>query len=790
VQLPNQWSLKPVGKQIALGDFPVNIAVHPSGDYGAILEAGFGEHDVVVIDLNKDKVVSRVTIPQAFYGLLWNAKGDRLFVSGGEHEVVHQFHFKEGYLSEHAEIRIVEPKEKFVPIGLAVSIDGKTLFVAGGWGDKLAAIKLEDPAGEAQFIELSEHDYPYAVLPSADGERLYVSLWGRAAVIVIDIKSGKVIDTWTTPEHPTEMLLGPEEGALFVACANSNSVAVIDLQEKKTREVITSSLYPNAPVGSTPSSIALSPDGRALLVANADNNNLAVFDVSVPGKARSLGFIPVGWYPTSVRFHGKENRILVTNGKGLASKPNPQGPRPGGDLPPTIREYIGGLFKGTLSIIPPPTPAEMTRHTRMAYQCSPLQAEQAPRNAEREEGNPIPAKVGDPSPIKYCIYVIKENRTYDQVFGDLPQGNGDKSLCIFPEQTTPNHHALANEFVLLDNFYVESEVSADGHEWSMAAYATDFTEKTWPLTYRGGLGKLKYPSEGQTGSIASSAGGYIWDRCEEAAVSFRSYGEFVNNAKKAGEKATPRLKSLEGRFDPEYHGYDLEYPDVKRAARFVAEMKRFEEAGEMPRLQIVRLPNDHTVGTVVGKPTPTAMVAENDLALGQLVEAVSHSKFWAQTAIFIVEDDAQNGADHVDAHRTVALVVSPYTRRKHVDSSMYSTASMLRTMELILGLKPMTQFDAAALPMYASFQAKPDRTPYEHREARVSLTALNGKNAWGAQLSAKMDFSREDAADDLLLNEVVWRSVRGAKAAMPPPVRASFVFAGPEGDDEEEDDDD
>lgn len=790
VQLPTQWSLKPVGKQVGLGDFPVNIAVHPSGDYAAILHAGFGEHEVVIVDLKKDKVVSRVAIPQAFYGLLWDAAGKRLFVSGGEHEVVHRFDFKDGYLSEHVEIAIVEPKSEFVPAGMALSADGKVLYVAGAWGDKIAALLPGDPPGEPAFLELQADDYPYGLLTSADGQRLYVSLWGRGAVVVFDIKSGDIVDTWTTPAHPTEMLFGPEEKTLFVACANSNSVAVIDLKEKKVREVITSSLYPNAPVGSTPNSMALSPDGRALIVANADNNNLAVFDVSLPGKAKSLGFIPVGWYPTSVRFHGKENRILVANGKGLGSKANAQGPKPGSDLPPTLREYIGGLFKGALSIIPPPSPADMAKHTKTAYECSPLLAEQAPRNAEREKDNPIPAKVGDPSPIKYCIYIVKENRTYDQVFGDVPEGNGDKNLCIFPENTTPNHHALVREFVLLDNFYVESEVSADGHEWSMAAYATDFTEKTWPLTYRGGLGKLKYPSEGQVGNVASSAGGYIWDRCEEAKVSFRSYGEFINNAKKAGEKATPRLKSLEGRFDPEYHGYDLEYADVKRAARFISELQRFEEAGEMPRMQIVRLPNDHTVGAVVGKPTPTAMVADNDLALGQMIEAISQSKFWKETAIFVVEDDAQNGSDHVDAHRTVALVVSPYTKREHVDSHMYSTASMLRTMELILGLKPMTQFDAAALPMYDSFQAKPDLTPYKHRPANVSLTALNGRSAWGAALSAKMDFSKEDAADDLLLNEVVWRSVRGPKSVMPPPVRASFVFTGPDEDDEEEQEDD
>jgi hypothetical protein len=273
-------------------------------------------------------------------------------------------------------------------------------------------------------------------------------------------------------------------------------------------------------------------------------------------------------------------------------------------------------------------------------------------------------------------------------------------------------------------------------------------------------------------------------------VSYRSYGEFIANAAQPGGKARAKVESLEGHFDPDFHGYDLNYPDVKRAARFISELKRFETEGEMPRFQILRLPNDHTQGTVPGKPTPTAMVADNDLALGQVVEAVSQSKFWKETAIFVVEDDAQNGSDHVDAHRTVALVISPYCRRGVVDSNLYSTSSMLRTMELILGLEPMTQFDAAALPMYASFQQQRDLAPYRHRPAQVDLTACNQAHAWGAELSLTFDFSREDAADDLLLNEVVWRSVKGANSKMPAPVRAGFVFAVPEDDDDEEDEDD
>ena len=381
-------------------------------------------------------------------------------------------------------------------------------------------------------------------------------------------------------------------------------------------------------------------------------------------------------------------------------------------------------------------------------------------------------------PIKYCIYVIRENRTYDQVFGDIKAGNGEPTLCIFPEKVTPNAHRLAKQFVLLDNFYCDGEVSAEGHEWSMGAYCTDFVRRVWPLSYRGSPTKnLKiYPAEGNFDDIARPAGGYLWDRCAEAKVSYRSYGEWVENGKKPGDPAKARVKALEGHIDPLYRGYDLDYPDVKRVERFMQELSRFEKEGDMPKLQIVRLGNDHTYGTKAGKPTPTAMVAENDLALGQLVEGISKSKFWKETAIFIVEDDAQNGSDHVDAHRTVALCVSPYTQHGKVDSTMYSTASMLRTMELILGLRPMSQFDAAARPMYNAFQKEPKLDTYKHVVPDVDLKTVNLKSAYGAQLAETWDFSKEDAIDDLIFNEVIWRSVRGANSPMPPPVRAAFVF--------------
>lgn len=786
--LPNQWSLKPAGKHLALGDFPVTIALHPAEPIAAVLHAGYGEHEVVTVDLEKWLIIGRVAISETFVGVTFSPDGKTLYASGAGQEIIHAFDYAAGYLSNRREIRIAKPQEKYVPAGLATSADGRQLYAACPWGNTVEIISLAEPA-RRQRIALEADDYPYLPQPSRDGKRLFVSLWGQAAVAVIDLASNAVVARWKVASHPTELAQSPDGELLYVACADSTSVHVIELASGKTLEVIHAALYAQADNGNTPNSIALSPDGKVLLVANADNNNVAMLDVSERGRSRSLGFIPVGWYPTSVRFSAQGDKIYVASGKGLASKANRQGPNPENEPPKTVVEYIAGLYRGTLSVIDNPSPPAMAAYTRTAFECSPLRADKRPVVKSREADNPVPAEVGQPSPIKYCIYIVKENRTYDQVLGDLPQGNGDPDLCLFPEKVTPNHHALAREFVLLDNFYVESEVSADGHEWSMAAYATDFVEKSWPLLYRGSReGKLKYPSEGAF-PIARPSSGYIWDRCQEAGVTYRSYGEFVSEPGKAGEPRKAKVPALEGHFDPEFHGYDLDYPDVKRAARFINQVQAFDRVGDMPRLQIVRLPNDHTYGTRAGKPTPTAMVADNDLALGQIVEAVSQSRFWKQTAIFVIEDDAQNGSDHVDAHRTIAYVISPYARRGAVDSSMYSTASMLRTMELILGLKPMTQFDAAALPMYASFQSKLDDKPYQSRPAQVDLHATNLPTAWGAELSAQFDLSREDAADDLLLNEVIWRSVRGPASAMPAPVRASFVFSTPLEDEDEDEDD-
>lgn len=797
VLLPNGWTLNPQGKQASLGDLPVHLLLPPSGKELVVLHSGYGEHEIITLEPGSLNKISRTVVPQSFYGMAFDESGKHLLVSGGEDEKVYIYEYNQGHLGPAKTVTLGKKTDKLVVSGLALSSDSQFLYVCGLLGNVVKRVsKPLEISGGAEVvgtdtIALPAESYPYTVIEDAKNARLFVSLWGRAEVAVVDTKTLEVKGFWKTKSHPTEMIYLDDSERLIVACSDENSVVVFDGKTGELQEVLATALYPAAKNGSTPSAISVSQDGRGLVAVNSANNNVAVFDISEPKKSRSLGFIPVGWYPTNIKFSAKGDQMYVLNGKGLSSKDNRYGPNPVKPAPKNLTEYIGGLFHGSLSAIPTPTPEELAKMTRLAFQSTPLMAESAVRTEGRAEGNPIPARVGDASPIKHCFYIIKENRTYDQLFGDIKKGNGEPSLCIFGEEVTPNQHALVQEFVLLDNFYVDGEVSADGHEWTMAAYATDFVEKTWPLVYGRGRGKLTYPAEGAT-KIGQPSSGYLWGKCAEAGKTYYSFGEFIANAGKPGEKARAKIPVLEGHFDPNYRSYDLDYSDLDRADAFIARLKQFEAEDNLPQFITMHLPNDHTSGTRVGKLTPTAMVAQNDAALGKVVEAITKSKFWASSAIFVIQDDVQNGSDHVDAHRSVALAISPYVRRNHVDSTMYSTSSMLRTMELILGVEPMTQFDAAALPMYNSFQAEPDVRPFAALEPRVDIHATNQALAWGADMSEKMDFSIPDAADDLLLNDIVWRSVRGADSPMPPPVRAAFVFvrAGEDEDDDDDDDDD
>ncbi len=386
-------------------------------------------------------------------------------------------------------------------------------------------------------------------------------------------------------------------------------------------------------------------------------------------------------------------------------------------------------------------------------------------NAQGEKGNPIPMKVGDKSPIKYVFYVIKENRTYDQVLGDIPEGNGDPSLVLFGEKITPNQHKLVKEFVLLDNFYADGEVSADGHNWSTSANATDYLEKNWVTSY-GGRGGT-YPGEGNR-AIANPKKGFIWDYCKRAGVSYRTYGEFADGGK-------ANIPSLVGHFCPYFAGYNLNVSDTARFYQWKKEFDSLVMLNAVPKFNTVRFGNDHTEGLRTGRPTPFAHVADNDLAVGLFIECLSNSPIWKECAVFIVEDDAQNGPDHVDAHRTTAYVAGPFVKRGYVDHTMYSTSSMLRTMELILGLPPMSQYDAAATPMWRSFTSTPDTKPFVSLPANINLKEKNTRNSASARLSNSFDFRKEDTIPDLIFSEIVWKAVKGEDSRMPAPHRSAFV---------------
>lgn len=778
VLLPNGWSLSPVGRSLKLGDLPLNIQVSHNKKRIAVTNNGQSIQTIQLIDIKTEKVTDEKVIDKSWYGLQFSDKDDKLYASGGNDNVILIYPIDKDKLLEPDTIKLGKPwPVKISPTGLAVDDQRQILYVVTKENNSLYIIDLKTKVITKRIPLGSE---AYSCLLSPDGGVLYISLWGANKVALLDTRQQLITDSIASQYAPNELLLNKKGDYLFVANGGDNSVSIISTETKKVVEVISSAVHPTQLTGSTTNALALSDDEKVLYIANADNNCLAVFNISKIGESVSQGFIPTGWYPTSVKYC--KNRIWVANGKGFTSMANPKGPQPirkiddselhEGSTPDKRLQYIGGLFKGTLSIIDEPNEVLLKDFTKMVYHNTPFNKEQqAPVAA-----NPIPFKQGDVSPIKYVFYIIKENRTYDQVLGDVKKGNGDPKLCLFPEKVTPNIHALADQYVLLDNFYVDAEVSADGHNWSMGAYANDYVEKTWPTQYgkRGGSGdyggnrKITYPRDG-----------FIWDYCKRAGVSYRSYGEFANGK-------TAVIASLKDHFCPGFPSFNFAIKDTARCAIWIKDFDKLLERNEVPQFNTIKFPNDHTSGQKRGQISPTAAVADNDLAVGLFIEHLSHSKIWKESAVFILEDDAQNGPDHIDAHRSPALVISPYIKRDQVVSTMYSTSGFLRTMELILGLPPMSQYDAAATPLYDCFTAVPDFTPYNHRKAMVDLDTRNVAINKSSKLSDSFNFAKEDEAPDLELNQVVWKSVKGEDAIMPAPRRSAFVI----GEKKKKDDDD
>jgi len=791
--LPNGWRISPVGQHITIGDLPMNMVMSPDGDHVIVTNNGYSQPNLVVYDFTKQIARERIMVESAWLGLAFHPDGKRLYSSGSAKNRVDEFSWDKGALKKVGEFPLPKPKNDSFVGGLAVAPDGKRLYAVHVLGEKLHAVDL-DTRAVVKTIDLAAE--PYTVLVSSDSSTVYVSLWGGSKVLVLDATDLSLKKEIEVGEHPNAMAFSKDGSRLFVACANTNAVWNIDLREGYATEQISIAPFPNMPPGSTPNALDLSPDGKTLLVANADNNTVAVVEIEANGKGEVEGFIPTGWYPTGVRYSKDGSKIFILSGKGLVSAANPRGRQAGLATSPE-GQYVGAMLWGTLSTLETPDAGKLREYTATALFVTPDTGKSQLAPAKAPARSVIPRRVGAPSPIKYVFYVIRENRTYDQVLGDLPQGNGDASLTLFGENTTPNAHALARQFVLLDNFFVDAEVSYDGHAFSTGAWATDVVEKIWPMNY--GRREARYLSEGggvmrnQYGNLAAGPRGYLWDAAARKGVSYRSYGEFsIPGAEiRWDEEMKPpfsgSVPGLKDHVHPTYPPYNLSIQDNKRIDVWLEEFREFEKTGTLPRLNILRLGNDHTAGTRQGAWTPRAMVAENDHALGRLVEAISKSRFWKETAIFVLEDDAQNGADHVDAHRSIGFVISPYTQRQGVvDSTLYTTSGFLRTMELILGLEPLSQYDAAATPLYNAFSLTPKLAPFTALPPRIDVNEKNDPRAWGARESGEMNLAEADRAPDLLLNEIVWRSVRGPHSKMPPPVRAAWLKREVEEDDEAE----
>lgn len=770
VMLPNGWAVSPAGKNVAVGDLPMNLIYSKTQKLFAITNNGQSDQSIMLAN-QEGFVLDTFEMDRSWYGLAFHPEKPVLFASGGNNNTIFQFDVTGGKLVLVDSVVLGKPwpDERISPTGITLDSERNILYITTKEDSSLYIADLNQKKN--QRIKLGHEAYSSVLSP--DRKVLYISLWGGSKVVVFNTTSNTISAEIPLSANPNELLLTRNGKYLFAAQANDNGVSVIDTETRKVKELLTTALFPDAPTGSTPNGLALAEDEMTLYIANADNNSLAVFDVSTPGESKSIGFIPVGWYPTSVKVVNK--KIYVTNGKGGQSFANPQGPSPY-ERRNKETQYIGGLFKGTLSVLDEPTPGELKVYTKAVYQNSPYSKE-IEKLAEGEEGNPIPRTPGDSTPIKYVFYIIKENRTYDQVFGDITKGNGDTSLCLFPAVVTPNQHKLANEFVLLDNFYVNAEVSADGHNWSTAAYANDYVEKTWPTNYSGRGGNYDY--EGSRG-IAFPKGGFIWEYCQRAGVSYRSYGEFVYSGRTG-------IKALEGHFDRDFPSYDLNIPDQVRFEKWRQDFDSLLAIDAVASFNTIRLPNDHTAGARVGMPTPKAMVAENDLALGQMIAHLSKSKIWSQSVIFVLEDDAQNGPDHVDAHRSIALVVGPYVKRNAVISRMYSTASMLRTMELILGLPPMSQYDAGATPMWECFTPVANLSPFSWNAATYNIKEMNVERNSISKASETFNLKVMDAVPDLAFSEVIWKSVKGLDSKVPAPVRGAFIHQLTENEEESED---
>jgi YVTN family beta-propeller protein len=785
ITLPSGWRVTPAGKSIPLpGDLPVKMLLTADGKTLVVENAGFHDHSVSLIDTDSGSVRQSINLVKTWAGLALDAEGDDIYVAGGgtpsndfKNEAkqngatpeqialldspVYRLPLKESVLGTPVGMNLAGiPMQDRYTAGIAAAKDG-SLYIININTDTVYRL-----SGKPHTVTASATvGYrPFAVQISPDGKQVAVSNWGDQSISLLDPITLKEEKRIAVGQHPCELLYAPD-GRLFVANSGSDTISV--LKDGRAIETIRTSLNAHDPIGSTPVSLALTADAKRLFVANAGNNAVAMVDTEKAGQSRVLGFIPTGWYPSSVAVTPDGKSLFIGTGKGIAFRGNfpPQRPMPAvSDDNKTKYDYIGDVLSGAVNVVSVPsseTLADYTRQVRANVPSSPdtvassSQIMEIEKNAFRK--------------IKHVLYIIRENRTYDQVFGDVTGTNADPNITMYGETYTPNSHALARSTVLLDNLYCSGEVSEDGHQWCNAAYATDFTEKAWTNSYS---------DRGEPDAddrLKASPAGYLWDACARHGLTYRSYGEFASfHSSPKTEPIFQGESTLKGHASEDWSLQDGENRrDFQRVNVFLKDLQEADRTGNWPNFVVMSLGEDHTHGLSPGENTPFACVASNDVALGKIVEACSHSRFWKEMAIFVIEDDAQDGPDHVDAHRTVGLVLSPYVKRGVVDSTLYTTAGMVRTMERILNLPPMTQNDALAMPLYNCFTTTPNLTPFASLPARTDLAARNPAPPNGTK-TVDLDFSAYDRADPAILNAQLWDNAHPGKP-MPAPVHSGIL---------------
>ncbi len=838
IVLPVNQILSPAGLQVELPEVrPQAMALSPNG---RLLAVGGNVNKLILVDTATGAVRQQVLFPsdlavqeaavsshildpdkdgQASYtGLVFSKDGRRVYLSNVNGSVkVFGLGADGGPAAGLYSIPVKGTNgfaEKEIPAGLAVSEDGKSLFVVLNLSNRLVEIDLAT-GRPRRFFDCGVAPYQVILTPG----KIYVSNWGgrrpqpdsltgpagqgtlvrvdplrdiasEGSVSVIDRKTGASIREVLTGPHASGMALSPDRRFLAVANPGNDTVSLIQTDTDAVVETISVKWHPKDLFGANPNALAFDASGRRLYVCHGTQNAVAVIHVH-PGKSELLGLIPVGWFPGEIVFDPGRNRLCVANIKGIGS-----GKRFGPGEP---AKYNSHQYFGTLSLVDVPSPEALRLDTSVVLADYRRQIVEASQLPPRKEARPraVPERTGEPSLHHHVIYIIKENRTYDQVLGDMKEGNGDARLCIFGENVTPNQHKLSREFVLLDNTHCSGILSADGHQWADTAMATDYMEKSFagfPRSYPDGM------ELADIDALAYSPAGFIWDNALAHGKTLRDYGEFtmgsvhwadstkkgapgyldcyrnfVSHGKEILIRSEPSVRSLGPYMMKETIGWGLEVPDVFRAAQFIKELKEFEWSGDMPELIIICLPNDHTSGTKPGVPTPAAQVADNDLALGQIVHAVSRSRFWRDTCIFAIEDDPQAGADHVDSYRTTAYVISPFARRHSVVKSNYNQTSVLRTLELMLGLPPMTQMDASASPMSDCFTDTADYSPYTVVTNNIPLDQLNPPAAAisnpllrkYAVASSKLPLAEPDQCPEDLLNRILWAAQKGPDSPYP-----------------------